>query len=58
LLDVRSLDAGDEPEEKVGDGRGPDVLEDVSNELLLLQELENLETRKLVAVPILFPKKW
>ena len=54
LFRVCSLDACDKPEDEVGDGRGADVLEDVRHELLLLEELENLETGKLVAVPILY----
>ena len=54
LFRVCSLDACDKPEDEVRDGRGADVLEDVRHELLLLEELENLETGKLVAVPILY----
>lgn len=54
LFRVCSFDACDKPKDQVGDGRGADVLEDVRHELFFLEELKNLETGKLVAVPILY----
>ena len=42
LLNVGAVDAGDEAEDEVRDGRGADVTEEINHEILLFEELEYL----------------
>ena len=56
LLNIHSVNAGDESENEIGDGRGSNMFGHMSDQVLAFEKFEYLNAVELIAVPILKKK--